>query len=63
MEMRISLIRAGGLGARKAANLGTAIQGHVGFSIFYVFMLGLHISLRVGHSSVRSYELEAETVV
>lgn len=63
MEMRVSLIRAGGLGARKAANLGTATQGHVAVSIFYVFMLSLHISLRVGHSSVRSYELEAETLV
>lgn len=34
METRVSLIRAGGLGARKAANLGTVIQGQVGFSIF-----------------------------
>lgn len=34
MEMRVDSIQAGGLGARKAANLGTAIQGQVGFSIF-----------------------------
>lgn len=34
MEVRTSLIRAGGLGVRKAANLGTVIQGQVGFSIF-----------------------------
>lgn len=34
MEMRVGSIRARGLGARKAANLGTAIQGQVGFSIF-----------------------------